>query len=143
MSKKLIIPEKIKLINIDVVNTYINDDSIVDNLNLEFNVAHNTRHNLKDERVKIELFINLLSKEDIGVKFHIDFYFEIEDFKDQYELSEEKTPIFSGQFIATLLGISFSTARGLIFQQLQDTNFKGMLLPVISPMKLLASNNNE
>lgn len=142
MAKNLIIPEKIKLFNIEVVNTYINDDTINDNLNLEFSIAHNTKHNLKDERVKIELFINLLSQEDIGVKFHIDFHFVIKDLSDQYKLNEENIPVFSHHFIATLLGISFSTARGLIFQQLQDTNFKGMILPVVSPYKMLTSRND-
>ena len=143
MAKNSINPEKIKLFNIDVVNTYINDATINDNLNLEFSVAHNTRHNLTDEKVKIELFINLLSKEEIGVKFHIDFHYVIIDLKDQYKLNEDSSPIFSGQFIATLLGISFSTARGLIFQQLQDTNFKGMILPIVSPLKMLGSRNKE
>ncbi len=141
MAENLIIPEKIKLFNIEVVNIYINDDTIDDNLNLEFSIAHNTKHNLKDERVKIELFINLLSQEDIGVKFHIDFHFVIKDLSDQYKLNEVNAPVFSHQFIATLLGISFSTARGLIFQQLQDTNFKGMILPVVSPYRMLASRN--
>ncbi len=141
MTENLIFPEKIKLFNIEVVNTYINDDTINDNLNLEFSVAHNTKHNLKDERVKIELFINLLSQEEIGVKFHIDFYFVIKDLSDQYKLNENNLPIFSSQFVATLLGICFSTARGLIFQQLQDTNFKGVILPVVSPLKMLASRN--
>ncbi|CAA0200522.1 hypothetical protein R5N98_08810 [Tenacibaculum maritimum] len=141
MAENPIIPEKIKLFNIEVVNTYINDDTIDDNLNLEFSIAHNTKHNLKDERVKIELFINLLSQEDIGIKFHIDFHFVIKDLSDQYKLNEVNAPVFSYQFIATLLGISFSTARGLIFQQLQDTNFKGMILPVVSPYRMLASRN--
>lgn len=143
MAENLIIPEKIKLFNIEVVNTYINDDTINDNLNLEYSVAHNTKHNLNDERVKIELFINLLSQEEIGVKFHIDFHFVIKDLKDQYKLNENNIPIFSSQFIATLLGISFSTARGLIFQQLQDTNFKGMILPVVSPFRMLESRKSE
>ncbi|MDA9056600.1 hypothetical protein N9K49_01975 [Flavobacteriaceae bacterium] len=142
MAENLIIPEKIKLFNIDVVDTYINDDTVNDNLNLEFRVAHNTQHNLKDERVKIELFINLLSQEKIGVKFHIDFHFSIRDLSDQYKLNESNVPVFSHQFIATLLGISFSTARGLIFQQLQDTNFKGMILPVVSPYKMLVSRTD-
>ncbi|QXP69198.1 hypothetical protein H0I29_11200 [Polaribacter sp. R2A056_3_33] len=142
MSENSIIPEKIKLFQIDVVNTYINDDTINENLNLGFSVAHNTKHNLKDERVKIELFVNLISNEDIGVKFHIDFHYAVEDLKEQYNLNENNTPMFSGQFIATLLGISFSTARGLIFQQLQETKFKGMILPIVSPMKMLASRND-
>ena len=139
MEENLIIPEKIKLFHIDVVNTYINDDTINENLNLDFSVAHNTKHNLKDKRVKIELFINLLSNEEIGVKFHIDFHYTVKDLKDQYTLNEDEIPVFSSQFIATLLGISFSTARGLIFQQLQDTKFKGVILPIVSPMKMLAS----
>ena len=142
MAKNLIIPEKIKLFNIEVVDTYINDGTTNDNLNLEFSIAQNTKHNLKDERVKIELFINLLSQEDIGVKFHIDFHFVIEDLSDQYKLNEGNLPVFSHHFIATLLGISFSTARGLIFQHLEDTNFKGMILPVVSPYRILASRND-
>ncbi len=141
MAENLIIPEKIKLFNIEVVDTYICDDIINDNLNLEFSVAQNTKHNLKDERIKIELFINLLSQEEIGVKFNIDFYFVIKDLSEQYKLNESNVPVFSHQFIATLLGISFSTARGLIFQQLQNTNFKEMILPVVSPYKMLTSRS--
>ncbi|APG65085.1 hypothetical protein LPB136_06865 [Tenacibaculum todarodis] len=143
MEENTIVPDKIKLFNIDVINTYINDDTITDNLNLEFSVAHNTKHNLEKERVKIELFINLLSNNDIGVKYHIDFHYTIEDLKDQYQLNKDNKAVFSGQFIATLIGISFSTARGLIFQQLQDTKFKGMILPIVSPYKMLISRNNE
>ncbi|WP_159951376.1 hypothetical protein [Polaribacter septentrionalilitoris] len=139
MADNVIIPDKIKLFHIDVVSTYINDNTIDENLNLEFSVAHNTRHNLNDERVKIELFINLLSHQEIGVKFHIDFHYNIKDLENHYELNENEIPIFSGQFIATLIGISFSTARGLIFQQLQETNFKGMILPIVSPLKMLES----
>lgn len=138
MKTSTIIPEKIKLNHIEVVSTYINDKTINKNLNFEFNVAHNTKHNLDVQRVKIELFINLLSSKEIGVKFHIDFYFQIEDLQDHYQLDQNKNiPTFSGQFIATLLGISFSTARGIIYQQLQETNFKGLLLPVVSPSKIL------
>ncbi|WP_299664621.1 hypothetical protein [uncultured Polaribacter sp.] len=143
MAENVIIPDKIKLFHIDVVSAYINDNTIDGNLNLEFSVAHNTRHNLKDERVKIELFINLLSHQEIGVKFHIDFHYNITDLKNHYELNENEIPLFSGQFIATLIGISFSTARGIIFQQLQETNFKGMTLPVVSPLKMLASQKKE
>lgn len=138
MKTNPIIPEKIKLNHIEVVSTYINDDTINKNINFEFNVAHNTKHNLGDERIKIELFINLLSSKEIGVKFHIDFFFQIEDLKSHYKLDKDSNkPTFSGQFIATLLGISFSTARGIIYQQLQETNFNKLILPVVSPSKIL------
>jgi len=142
MAEQLIIPEKIKLFNIDIIEASINDDVVEDNLNFEFSVAHNTQHNLKDERVKIELYIKVLSKEGTGIKYHIDFHYHIEDLINHYKLNDKKQPIFSGQFIATLLGISFSTARGVIFQQLQKTSLKALVLPVVSPSKILASRNN-
>ncbi len=143
MTENLIIPEKIKLFNIDIVEKSINDISVTDNLDVEFNVSHNTMHNLKDQRVKIELYINIVSKKEAGVKFHIDFHYQIQDLKDHYKMGNTNKVIFSGQFIGTLIGISFSTARGLIFQQLQETKFKGLILPIVSPMKMLAVKNEE
>lgn len=143
MEKNLIIPEKIKLFNIDIVEKSINDINVTDNLDVEFNVTHNTMHNLKDQRVKIELYINIISKKEAGVRFHIDFHYQIQDLKDHYQIDNTNKVIFSGQFIGTLIGISFSTARGLIFQQLQETKFKGLILPIVSPMKMLATKNVE
>ena len=57
MAKNLIIPEKIKLFNIDVVNTYINDDTFHEKLKLDFSVAHNTKHNLKEDSVKMRILV--------------------------------------------------------------------------------------
>ena len=57
MAKNIIIPEKIKLSHIKIVNAYIDDDTINDNLNLKFSVAHNKKHNLKREKIKTEFDI--------------------------------------------------------------------------------------
>ena len=46
-------------------------------------------------------------------------------------------PVFNGLFISTLTGISFSTARGIIFERLSKTNMRNVILPVVSPSKLL------
>lgn len=137
MDKNLIIPEKIKLLHIDLIETFINDIDVNDVVNFDFKIAHNTRHNLNDERVKIELYINLLSENETRIRFHIDFHYSIDDLKDHYELNENDIPIFDGQFISTLIGISFSTARGIIFQQLKETKLNGIILPVVSPVKIL------
>lgn len=143
MANNLIIPEKIRLFKVAVINNYINDKDLEDDLDFEFSVANNTKHNLKDERVKIELFINLLSPEEKGLKYHIDFHFVVIDLKDHYVLEDDDKVIFSTNFIATLLGISFSTARGILFEQLQSTELKGMILPVVSPYKMLKSINRK
>ena len=145
MKENPILPEDIKIDYIDVVNTYVNDSNIDDHLDINFNIAHNTKHNLEDERIKIELFIDLLSESEKGVKFKIDFFYCIDKMSKYYTLNDEKTiPTFSSRFIMTLLGISYSTARGVIFQQLQETNFKNLILPVVAPSKILKSRiNNE
>lgn len=143
MAKNLIVPEKIKLQHIEVIKSDINDKNIADNAKFNFSVAHNTKHNLKEERVKVELFINLLSKQEKGVKFQIDFHFVVLDLKDHYNITNGNKVVFSSMFIATLLGISFSTARGVVFQKLQDTNLKGVLLPIVSPYKILKSTGSK
>lgn len=38
---------------------------------------------------------------------------------------------------ATLLGIAFSTARGIIFERTRGTFFDGVILPVVDPFKVL------
>ena len=71
--------------------------------------------------------------------FVIDFHFEIKNLSNFYKLKEDEQPLFSGVLIATLLGLSFSTARGIIFEKLATTNLKDIILPVIDPNKLLQS----
>jgi len=143
MSENLIVPEKIRMFHVDIVEKNINEIGVVDELDIEFSVMHNTMHNLDDERVKIELYIEIISKKEAGIKFHIDFHYQIQDLKDHYEINDLNKVIFSGQFIGTLIGISFSTARGIILQELQETKFKGLILPIVSPMKILEANNKE
>lgn len=134
-------PERIHLFHINIVESYIKDVSQKGDNNFNINIAQTTMHNLKDERFKIGLFIDLIHDEvtsDAKARFVFDFHFKIDELNNYYELKEDNSPIFTGVFIATLLGISFSTARGIIFERLSNTNMQGMILPVISPQKMLA-----
>ncbi len=49
-------------------------------------------------------------------------------------------PIFNGLFISTLLGISLSISRGIIFEQFGRKGISNVLLPVVSPQKILKSD---
>ncbi|GAA3773593.1 hypothetical protein GCM10022271_02090 [Corallibacter vietnamensis] len=134
-------PEKIHLFHINIVESSIKDVAQKGDNNFKINIAQTTMHNLKDERVKIGLFIDLIHEEvtsDAKAHFVFDFHFKIEELTNYYELKEDNSPIFTGVLIATLLGISFSTARGIIFERLSNTNMQGMILPVVSPQKMLA-----
>src|SRR5690606_31487377 len=109
--------------------------------NVKINIAQTKMHNLKHERVKIGLFVDIIQDEtsfEAKAHFVLDCHFKIEELNNYYELKEGNFPIFTGLFIATLLGISFSTARGIIFERLSNTNMQGIILPVVSPQKMLA-----
>ncbi|MCX7548344.1 hypothetical protein OS188_10320 [Xanthomarina sp. F1114] len=134
-------PEKIHLFHINIVESAIKDVSQKGDNNFNINIAQTTMHNLKDERVKIGLFLDLIHDEvssDAKARFVFDFHFKIDELNKYYQLKEDNSPIFTGVLIATLLGISFSTARGIIFERLSNTNMQGIILPVVSPQKMLS-----
>lgn len=136
-----IIPEEIHLIQIEVIESSIIDskEQIKEEFNL--NVGHKVMHNLKEQKFKISLNIELTPKNknlNCQAKFVFDFQFRVENLKNFYELKEEDRPVFSGLLIATLLGLSFSTSRGIIYEKLSNTNMKGILLPIIDSNNLLS-----
>ncbi|KAB1068270.1 hypothetical protein F6U93_07200 [Tamlana haliotis] len=139
-------PEKIHLFHVNIVESAIKDVTQKEDNNFTINIAQTTMHNLKDERVKIGLFVDLIDdnvSSDAKAHFVFDFHFKIDELSSYYELKEDNSPIFAGTLIATLLGISFSTARGIIFERLSNTNMQGMILPVVSPQKMLALQKRE
>tara|TARA_R110000868_G_scaffold99603_2_gene274056 strand:+ start:413 stop:847 length:435 start_codon:yes stop_codon:yes gene_type:complete len=141
MKEIKIIPENINLFYIKVNESNINDSDKIQSLNFNVNVAHNIQNNLTDERIKVELILDIKStdlKNQFSANFNIEFHYKIIDLKDFYSLStEDKGPVFSGVFMSTLIGISFSTARGMIYERLSKTNMRNVILPVIAPSKIL------
>jgi hypothetical protein len=140
---KQIIPENIHLKDI----IFIKDEMIVLDKKLKskpeynFSIAHNTQHNLEKEAVKIRLFIDLFGeingeKINQGGNYEVDFYFKIDNMSNHYETIENHA-IFDGIFISTLLGICYSTMRGILLQKWEKTILEGIILPVISIPKLL------
>lgn len=135
----VIIPEELELFHIDILKSDVKEDSMSVGSSYGLQVAHTTGHNLKDERLKIKLIISL-SDQSGGANhanYEIDFHFKIKNLKNFYSVNEDNTPLISGNLIATLLGISFSTARGILYERLANTVFKGVILPIVSPKKML------
>jgi prolyl-tRNA synthetase len=46
-------------------------------------------------------------------------------------------------YIATLIGLCFSTARGIIFEKLNNSGIPNILLPVVSPQEMLQKASNQ
>ena len=137
-----IIPEEINLLQIDVAHKFINDDSFEREAEFDFGAAYKIQHNLKANRLKLTLFIHFTQNDSpMEVKYDVEFYFAINNLDKYYRMEDESnTPVFSAQMIMTLLGMSYSTVRGIIYSDMADTKLKGwMIMPVIDITKLLQS----
>lgn len=147
MDNSKIMPSKIHLTNIktEKETTFLFDGKLAVKPSYDIKVAHNMMHNLEKEIVKIRLFLEVNAIVDDkplnqGGSYEIDFFFKIEDLKDHYQINNEK-PLFSGVLVATLLAISYSTLRGIMFMLWKDTFLKSVILPVINVPDLLKSKN--
>lgn len=145
MENAQIIPSKIHLTNIKTVkeNTVLFNGKLNSKPTYDIQVSHNVMHNLDKELVKIRLYLDVSA--DIegktinqGGNYEIDFFFKIEDLKDHYQINNEK-PLFGGVFISTLLAISYSTLRGMMFSLWRDTHLNSLILPIINVPDLLKS----
>jgi hypothetical protein len=145
MDNTHIIPSKIHLTNIKTIkeNTFLLDEKLDVIPTYDIKVAHSMMHNLDKELVKIRLFLDVTAvigttSINQGGNYEIDFFFKIEDLSDHYQINNEK-PLFSGIFVTTLLAISFSTLRGIMFTQWKETYLQSVILPVINAADLLKS----
>ncbi|MCF6349383.1 MAG: hypothetical protein L3J20_14005 [Flavobacteriaceae bacterium] len=142
MKEEKINTDKLHLFHIDLIESSIKDLPQKGKISFNIKVAHKTMHNLEDERIKIGLLIDLetdkTTDENANAHFNFDFHFQIDELKKHFKLNEKENPVFSGLLIATLLGLSFSTARGIIYERLSNTNLQGIILPIVSPQKMLS-----
>ncbi len=137
-----IISENFHLFHLQIIESNIASSSKIEDLNFKIDVAHTTMHNIDQKRIKIGLMVSILglkdNKEtDVKAFFNIDFHYIIDDFEKFYEINKKEHLTFNGTFIAVLLGISYSTARGIIYERLNDTSLEGVILPIVSPSKML------
>jgi len=141
----IIIPENIHLIQINWVReeTIINPKKLEQIPNYDFRINYKMKHNVDKEIVKIGIFVSMsgeIKKETInqGGNYEVDFVFKIDELSSHYQLIQNK-PLFDGMFVGTLLGISYSTLRGMLFSSWRNTVLEKVILPVVSVQELLES----
>lgn len=136
-----IIPENINLFLIQSIKEITNPPSEKDFKGLNFSVHFDMMHNLEREIVRIRLYLVMSEQkekailEEVG-NYETDFIFKIEKLANHYQIIENK-PIFAGNFVGTILGISYSTLRGMLLTSWKNTAYEDVILPIISVQKLL------
>ena len=105
-------------------------------------------YNFEDKFAFVKLFIEIKAiahnptQDNIGGNCTIEFAFDVEDLERYFEGKESQ--MSEGEFgvdhlfVCTLLGLSFSTARGIIFSRSLGTMLDGILLPIVAPKDLLS-----
>lgn len=152
MAKKAKInPAKIHLEEIKILKAqYLVGDSFQNDELEELYVGHKSESgfNIKENAMQFKLFINVegLDKEkkvvDIRAEYIILYTYKIDNLKDFISAgSDEKGFSVDISLGATIAGISYSTARGIILDRTQATEFNGVLLPVIDPKELVISDS--
>ena len=143
MEKKAapIVVHDIHLLRVEMVQQKLDVIAFKKQKQHHLRVGHKLAHNLKDERIKLELVFSFEnSQKESLLFFQIDFHFHIDKLFNFYHFKAENHPVFSGHFIATLLGISFSTARGIILEKLSNASIPNIILPVVSPQEIIKVN---
>ena len=144
MEKKLtpIVVKDIQMLRVEIVQQKLDVIAFKKQKQHQLNVGHKLLHNLNEERVKLEFVFSFdNSKKESLLFFQIDFHFHIAHLSNFYELKTDNHIVFSGHLIATLIGICFSTARGVILEKLNNAGIPNILLPVVSPQEMLSRPN--
>jgi hypothetical protein len=147
MSEKLgnIVAENIHILHIETVKQKIDVGNFKKAKHHQIAMGTRFAFNLEDSRCKIELYLRIDGhNDDAPVSFHINFHFRVVDMDHFYAINvDKKAPVFQSHFISTLIGISLSTARGMIYEKLNNSGLKNIILPVVAPQNLLTKSAKQ
>lgn len=144
---RIIEPEKIHLVQIKTVKGLINTeldalDAHVSEYDFNFDVSVGVNANERIVGILFKVAITALGSQkevlQLNASYTHELVFEVENLEDftdpQENMPEPKVDKF---MLGTLLGIAYSTIRGIVYTRTQGTALKGVLLPVVDPKRFI------
>jgi len=113
-------------------------DEDIQNFNpdiLEFNIQPGFGFNKELNLIKVNFLISYIYKEEEILKIDVDTVFE---FVKHDDLDLENRTI-----LATVLGVSFSTIRGIILNRTIGSFMNKIYLPIINPSEIIKDLSNS
>ncbi len=150
--EKKIDPEKIHLLNIRTVKGNIdNEKDIAPELigGHSFSLEVQSGMDISQKIIGMMLIIGIeaMDKKDqkLGIQgsYTHELVFQIENLEDFIEVKEvngKKEDLTDAMLVGVLIGIGYSTVRGIIYSRTQGTSLGAVILPVIDPKKLIGSS---
>jgi len=137
---------KVYKTHVDASNDYIDNPSEIKNISVQYAQKSSFNFKKKAIRIRLETLMQAVNDDDeeigLNAEYGIEFHFIIENL-DEYIEEDEKTKTINGTLGGTLMGIVYSTARGIVFDRTQGTHFKGVILPVIDPKELISNKSQK
>lgn len=142
-----VIPEKIHIRGIKVINfdlkssdQYLDHPQKPHQLSIEMSneIAHNVEKNAARYRLNFGFVAGDQDREPIGLnaEIGIEFHFQIDNLDDFLKNDDDQLNI-DASISTALMGIAYSTARGIVLEKTKNTFFDGIMLPVVDPFVLL------
>jgi len=151
MNEMKIYPEKITIEHIAILQSQVSaSDNFLKNIQkphqIEIQQKQDSSFDMEQKKVRIRLKTLLEAtdneKNKLGVsgQFTIDFYIHVANF-DDFIVKEGDKKTVHASLGSTLMGIIYSTARGIILERTHGTYLNGTILPVINPHKLIQNSD--
>jgi len=148
---KYVDPSCIHLLNIRILKAQfeIMEEQYESDLHLsdfKIGLKSETAFNYEEKRMRFRLYIKIVGQDDndepVGAngEYLLEYSYVIDNLDDFAEENEGRK-VVSPTLGATVAGISYSTARGIVLGRTQATDFDGVLLPVIDPYSLLGEDS--
>ncbi|MNK09424.1 hypothetical protein D3C87_273840 [compost metagenome] len=141
----VVIPEKIIIKDVKITNAQVNSTSEIEGGWEEVEMNISTKSLFSGDVACRVIFTVVMEKKDendqilIGATFTIEFDFEIENLNDfRTHSSDVDHPVQIDRNLGVaLMGIVYSTARGIVLTRTAGTVLDGIILPVIDPSTIL------
>jgi hypothetical protein len=112
-------------------------------LPFDFGFEKEVVHHSEAEQIRFRLVFPLSALDEqggklgINVEYGLEFHFRIENFSDFMKGDEYGDIHLDVAMVATVLGMAYSIARGIIFERTRSTFFDGIIIPVIDSYEIL------
>ena len=131
--------DKIEYLNVQILKAEINNPAKTplqkgDDFVLSFLFKAIDLYNIDKNLIRVILYADIIVMKDghelnAGAKFEIDNYFRYLDLKKFTRVENDKVLVES-EFADIVKGLTYSTARGIIYSKLAGTFLEGTILPV-------------
>ncbi len=107
-------------------------------------ISQEIAHNSFEKRVRVRILVNISAADDAqnlveGIKasYGIDCHFVVENIEELVQNNQDGSEALQLDLAATLFGMAYSTARGIVLERTHGTLMGGVILPIVSPIKVL------